>query len=80
MNRLILQLCVLAMAGWVNRGQRQVIEYLVEENRVLREQLAGQRLQLSDAQRRRLTARARALGRQALVGLACIVYSHRKAA
>ncbi len=46
MNALIFQLCVSAMAGWVNRGQQQVIEYLVEENRVLREQLGGRRLRL----------------------------------
>ena len=39
MNNLILQLCVFAVAGWVNRGQQQVIEYLLEENRVLRQQL-----------------------------------------
>jgi hypothetical protein len=28
-----------AVAGWVDRGQQQVLECLVEENRVLREQL-----------------------------------------
>jgi len=42
-----------ALAGWVNRGQQRVIEYLVEENRVLREQLGGRRLRLTDEQRRR---------------------------
>jgi len=73
MNNLVLQLCVHAMAGWINRGQQQVIEYLVEENRVLREQLGGRRLRLTDAQRRRLAIRAEALGRKALMGVACIV-------
>ena len=73
MNNLVFQLCVSALAGWINRGQRQVIEYLVEENRVLREQLGGRPLRLTHKQRRRLAVRATALGRQALMGLACIV-------
>jgi putative transposase len=61
------------VAGWVNRGQQRVIEYLLEENRVLREQLGGRRLRLTDAQRRRLGVRAKALGRGVLGGVACIV-------
>jgi putative transposase len=68
MNAIILQLCVSATAGWVNRGQQQVIEYLLEENRVLREQLGGRRLRLTDGQRRRLAVRAKALGRRARAG------------
>jgi putative transposase len=39
------------MAGWVNRSQQDVIDYLQAENRILREHLGGRRLQLSDAQR-----------------------------
>jgi hypothetical protein len=35
-----------------------VIDYLQEENRVLREQLEGQRLRFNDDQRRRLAVRA----------------------
>jgi len=73
MNSLVFQLCVSAVAGWINRGQQQVIEYLLEENRVLREQLGGRRLRLTDAQRRRLAVCAKALGRKALTGIACIV-------
>ena len=73
MNALVLQLLVNTMAGWVNRGQQQVIDYLMEENRILREQLHGRRLRLTDAQRRRLAVRAQVLGRKALVGIACIV-------
>ena len=34
-----LQLLLTTFAGWVNRHQAQVIDYLVEENRVLKEQL-----------------------------------------
>jgi hypothetical protein len=32
---------VLVFAGWVNRRQLEVLEYVQEENRVLREQLGG---------------------------------------
>jgi hypothetical protein len=35
-----------------------VITYLIEENRVLKAQLGGRRLRLSDTERRRLTALA----------------------
>ena len=34
-----LQFLVLTIAGWVNRRQEDLIDYLREENRVLREQL-----------------------------------------
>jgi len=42
----------------VNRHQADVIAYLVEENRVLEEQLKGRALRLNDDQRRRLAAKA----------------------
>ena len=35
MNTLLLQFLMLSFAGWVNRGQQDVIEYLQEENRVI---------------------------------------------
>jgi putative transposase len=41
--------------GWVNRHQLDVIEYLREENRVLKEQIGKRRLRLTDAQRRERT-------------------------
>jgi hypothetical protein len=37
---------VIALAGWMNQKQQHAIEYLREENRVLREQLGTRRLQL----------------------------------
>ena len=37
------QLIVLALGGWLNQQQQDVVEYLQEENRVLREQLKGSR-------------------------------------
>ncbi len=57
-----LQLLLATFAGWVNRDQAQVIDYLVEENRVLKEQLGKRRLRLSDDQRRRLSERGKILG------------------
>jgi len=38
------QLLVIALAGWLNRQQQAVIDYLIEENRVLKDQLEGKRL------------------------------------
>jgi hypothetical protein len=50
-----------------------VIEYLIEENRVLREQLGNRRMRFSDSQRRRLAAKAKMLGRKLLAQVATIV-------
>ena len=56
------QLVLIGVAGWMNRKQQQLIDYLLEENRVLREQLGKQRLRFSDAQKKRLALKAKALG------------------
>src|SRR3954464_5605911 len=68
-----LQFVLIAVAGWMNQRQHQMIKYLREENRVLREQLGDRRLRLTDDQRRRLAARAKGLGRKVLADLATIV-------
>ena len=68
-----LRFLLLTFAGWVNRKQQKVISYLLEENRVLREQLGGRRLCLNDDQRRRLAAKGKVLGRALLHKLAGIV-------
>src|SRR2546422_3247889 len=68
-----LRLLLVTLAGWVNRHQQQVIEYLMEENRVLREQLKGRRVRLTDDQRRRLAAKGQPLGRRILRQVATIV-------
>lgn len=68
-----LQLLAAILAGWLSDRQRRAIEYLREENRVLREQLSGGRLRLSDDQRRRLAARGKTLGRTLLVEVCTIV-------
>jgi transposase len=67
------QFFLAALAGWLSRHQQDVIAYLVEENRVLRAQLRGRRLRLTDDQRRRLAARGHRLGRATLSQVATIV-------
>jgi len=64
---------VIAVSGWMNQRQLQVIDYLREENRVLREQLGGRRLRLDDNQRRRLPTKAKGLGLKILADVATIV-------
>ena len=64
---------LIAVAGWMNQWEYQIIDYLREENRVLREQLGGRRLRFTDDQRRRLAAKAQGLGRKLLREMAPIV-------
>ena len=68
-----LQVLVLTFAGWVNRHQDDLIAYLREENRVLREHLSPRPLRRTDAQRRRLAVRGQQLGRRVLMQVAGIV-------
>ena len=67
------QLLVVTLAGWVNRSQQDAIEYLKEENRVLREHVGGRRLRFTDDQRRRLAAKAKVLSRDSLKEVAELV-------
>jgi hypothetical protein len=64
---------LIAVAGWMNERQLQMIEYLREENRVFREQLGDRHLRLDDDQRRRLAVKAKGLGRKLLAEVATIV-------
>src|SRR5215472_11451321 len=64
-----------ALTGWLNRRERDAIAYLIEENRLLRRQLGGRRLRLTDDDRRRLPVRAYRLGREVLRVVATIVTS-----
>jgi hypothetical protein len=57
----------------MNQHQQCVIEYLIEENRVLREQVGSRRMRFSDEQRRRLAAKAKKLSRKVLAQVATIV-------
>jgi transposase InsO family protein len=58
---MILHVLIAMVAGWLQRHQQQVITYLHEENRVLKAQLGGRRLRLTDTERRRLATRLQAV-------------------
>lgn len=62
-----------ALAGWLRRHEQAAIDYLREENRVLRELLGKRRVSFTDAQRRRLAARAKAFGTRVLSDLTSLV-------
>ncbi len=70
---------MLIFAGWVNRHQQDVIEYLQEEeallpsDRALCEQLGGKRLRFTDRQRRGLAAKAKAIGRKRLIEIGTLL-------
>jgi len=69
---MILHILIAMAAGWLQRHQQQVISYLLAENRMLKAQLGGRRLRLTDTQRRHLAALAHPLGRQRLKEIATI--------
>lgn len=56
-----LKLLLVTFAGWVTRQQSHLTDYLIEENRILKEQLesSGKRLRFTDGQRRRLAAKGK---------------------
>ena len=64
------QLFLLILAGWVNRRQQDPIDYLLTENRVLREKLGKKRILPNDDRRRRLAVKGKILGRKMLEQLA----------
>jgi transposase InsO family protein len=69
----LLHALAVLFAGWLNRHQQRVLEYLREENRVLRAQFGRRKLRLTDHDRLRLAVRGRALGRRVLDEFASIV-------
>jgi transposase len=68
-----LQMVLAVVTGWLDRQERRSLAYLVEENRVLRRQLRGQRLQFTDDDRRRLAVLGHRLGRRVLRQIATVV-------
>jgi hypothetical protein len=67
------RLLVLWMAGWINSRQLEVIDFLREENRVLREQLGERHLRFTDDQRRHPAVKGRTVGRRRLGEFAGLV-------
>ena len=68
-----MRMLLLAIAGWLNEEQRERIEFLQEQVRVLQELQGPKRLRLTDDQRRRLAAKGKRLGRRVLRELGTIV-------
>ena len=66
------QFLLMIVTGWPARRERDVVAYLIEENRCLRRQLGTRRLRLTDDDHRRLAARAYRVGRRALRDIATI--------
>jgi putative transposase len=69
---MILHVLIVMIAGWIQRHQQQVITYLIEENRILKAQLGGRRLGLTDTERRRLAMLAHPLSRERLKAVATL--------
>jgi len=67
-----LRFMLMAFAGWWRDQQQEAVAYLIEENRILRAQLRGRRLRLTDEDRCRLARRGQRLGRQVLRQVATI--------
>ncbi|MEE8156240.1 MAG: hypothetical protein V3T53_14900 [Phycisphaerales bacterium] len=61
-----MRMLLLTIAGWLNEEQREKIEFLQEQIRVLQELHGGKRLRFTDHQRRRLAAKGERLGRRVL--------------
>src|SRR5215471_1814189 len=56
------RLLLISLARGLNQQQQDVIDYLQEQDHVLREQLGGKRLRFNNDQRRRLAVLGRKLG------------------
>jgi putative transposase len=62
-----------SLVRWIAAEQHDVIEYLRTENRVLKAQVRGRRVCLSDAERRRLAILGARLGRPIMTQVATLV-------
>jgi hypothetical protein len=61
-----------ALAGWMNRQQQDVIAYLKTENWILREKLGTKRVLLNEQQKCRLAAAAAKLSKDLLRGVTAL--------
>ena len=67
---------LMMLAGWINRQQQDAINYLMEENKILKHELleatGKKRIILNDRQRRRLAVLAKRVGRKMLFDILCV--------
>lgn len=68
-----LEFLIVALASWLNRDQQKAVDYLLEENQVLRAHLRGRRIWLTDDERRRFAVKGKELGRKLLKEVASVV-------
>ena len=64
----------MTLAGSINRQQQDVIAYIQEDNRILKNKLKGKRIRFTDDERRRLAVKGKVLGRKALRQVAVTRY------
>jgi putative transposase len=78
MNTKPMAMLLTMLAGWINRQQSEIIEYLMAENSILKEELlkatAKKRIILNDKQRRKLAILGKKLGRR-ILGTVCASFS-----
>jgi len=67
-----LQFLAAWLGVWFARALQQQVDYLMAENQILREKLGGRKLDLTDADRRRLAVLGKELGRKLLAKVATL--------
>ena len=72
MKSTALHFLILTVAGWLQRRREEQTAYLLAENAVYKEHFAKHRLRLTDAQRRPLAVKGKAVGRKELAQIATI--------
>ena len=60
-------LLVMSLAGWLNREQQKILDYLKIEKAVLQEKPRGKRLRLIDHQRLKIALKGKACSQQAIM-------------
>lgn len=65
----LLSFLLMVAAGWVNRHQLIVIEFLQAENQLLKQRLRGKRIRFTDAEPALLARKAKAVGPQSAAGV-----------
>src|SRR6266581_4264579 len=73
MESVALRFMLVAFAGWWSDQRQAAVAYLIAENRILRAQLCGRRVRLTDKDRCRLARAGQRLGRRLLRQVATIV-------
>jgi len=67
------QLFFLILSGWINRQQREIIEFQNAQIQALLDKMGRKQILLTDDQRRVLAVKGKALGRKAMMELTTIV-------